>query len=77
MAEITSLDFGQWMKETRKELGMSQKRLATKSFCHENSIGRWERGEQYPPLDEAEQIAKVLGAELVIREYGTNERTEN
>jgi len=70
---ITSFDFGLWMKAKRRERGWSQKRLADKTFCHETSIGRWERGEQYPTLDEAEQIARVLGAELVIREYGLDE----
>ena len=66
--EITSIDFGDWMKLKRKEKHMTQMGLANVSGVHYNSIGRWERGEDYPTLDMAEQIVKALGAEIVIRE---------
>ena len=59
-----------WMHMKRKENRMYQRDLARKTQCHENSIGRWERGEGTPTLEQAEQIAKVFGAELVIREKG-------
>ena len=66
--EITSIDFGEWMKLKRKEKGMFQRDLARAANVHENSIGRWERGEDYPTLDMVEEIVKVFGAEIVIRE---------
>ena len=68
--EITSIDFGEWMCMKRKKLKWYQRDLAKRTQCHENSIGRWERGEGTPTLEQAEQIAKVFGAELVIREKG-------
>lgn len=68
--EISSIEFGQWMKEKRKFKFLSQEQLAKRVKCHETSIGRWERGEQSPPLDITERIVKTFGAELVIREKG-------
>lgn len=56
------------MKEKRKELYINQDQLADKINCHASSIGRWERGDDFPKLDVAERIVKYLGAELVIRE---------
>ena len=71
--EITSIDFGEWIREKRKAAKLSQSDLADKAHCHMTSIGRWERGEAWPTLDEAETIARIFKAELVIREKG-NER---
>ena len=68
--EITSIDFGEWLKEKRKEKHLNQHQLANKVNCHESSIGRWERGDGYPPLDITENIVKTFGAEIVIREMG-------
>lgn len=66
--EITSIDFGEWMMMKRKSHKWKQRDLANKANCHENSIGRWERGEATPTLEQAEHIVKLFGAELVIRE---------
>ena len=71
--EITSIDVGEWIRNKRKEKKMLQRDLAAKAHCHETSIGRWERGEDSPTLDMMEQIAKVLGAELILREKGYEE----
>ena len=66
--EKTNIDFGTWMKEKRSEQKLLQSDLARRANCHTNSIGRWERGEDYPPLDKVEDIVKALGAKLIIRE---------
>ena len=60
--------FGAWMKAKRIEQGLSQYELARRTYCHGNSIGRWEREEGCPTLDQAETIAEVLGAKLVLEE---------
>lgn len=72
--EIKSLEFGDWVREKRTGRKWSQRKLSEFCFCHEGSIGRWERGEDSPTLEQAEQIAKVLGAELILRE--NDERTD-
>lgn len=66
--EITSVDFGLWMKEKRKDRQLRQVDLAQKTGYHYNTIGRWERGEDYPTIEQAENIVSTLGGELVIRE---------
>ena len=71
--EVTSIDFGEWVNSKRRAKHMFQRDLAKKVNCHETSIGRWERGEASPTLEQAEQIAKFFGAELVIREKGYEE----
>ena len=68
--EVTSIDFGEWVAKKRKGKGYLQRDLAKKVNCHETSIGRWERGEASPTLEQAEDIVKVFGAELIIREKG-------
>ena len=68
--EITSIDFGNWMAERRRKLGINQQELADKMNVQQHTISRWETGETYPKLDYVEQICKTLGAELVIREKG-------
>lgn len=75
MSNGISINFGAWMRAQRSERHMSQKKLAEKTLRHETSIARWEKGEQYPTLEDAEQIARVFGYELVIVD-GTNGRSE-
>ena len=71
--EITSIDFGQWMQMKRKERKWHQSDLACRVNCHMTSIGRWERGEATPTLEQAETIVKLFGAEIVVREKGIEE----
>ena len=71
--EVTSINFGQWMSDKRKAKKWNQARLAAKANCHESTIGRWERGDGTPTLEQAEQIVRVLGAELVVREIRDDE----
>ena len=72
--EIAGIDFGSWIKEKRKLNNLNQEQLADLVKCHTTSVGRWERGEQSPPLDITERIVKAFGAEIVIRERNYEER---
>lgn len=73
--ETICRDFGAWMKEKRERKHLNQEALAKMIDCHANTIGRWERSEAWPPLDYAERIVTALGAELVVREYEVDKRT--
>ena len=73
--EIECIAFGEWIKEKRKKLNLNQDALADIVGCHTTSMGRWERGEDFPKLDMVEQIIKALGAEIVIREMWHEEGT--
>ena len=68
MMNDIAVDFGTWMKAKRKEKKWSQERLGMKTGYHANSIRRFEQGCQFPPLDMAEKIINVLGAELIIND---------
>lgn len=37
-------NFGRYIKEKRKEAGLSQKELATQLFVSESAVSKWERG---------------------------------
>ena len=71
--EIESIDYGKWQKEQRKTHKMSQEQLAEKISSNKNTVSRYETGDRFPPLDVAERVVRVFGAELVIREKGNEE----
>ena len=71
--EVTSLDFGLWMAEKRKKKKLTQMALGNLLHVQQHTVCRWETGETYPKLDMVEQICKILGAELVVREKGNDE----
>lgn len=68
--EIEMADFGLWIKRKRKERGWNQRELARQIPCCVNQISRYELGELFPRMDEAEKLVSLLGAEFVIREKG-------
>ena len=70
--EITSIDFGEWIKEKRRAKGLKQYELAKMIPMNPGTLSRYVTGEVAPPLDIAEKICELLGAELVIRETGND-----
>ena len=62
------MDIGLYIAENRKKWHLKQCDLAKMVGVHTTAIGRWERGEQTPTFDKAQDIVKALGGELVIRE---------
>lgn len=68
--EVMSVNFGMWVREKRRKAGLKQYELADMIPCNPNTLSRYVTGEKIPPLDVAERICEVLGAELVIKEKG-------
>ena len=54
----------QIFKTARKKRGLTQKQVADKAGIDSNTYSRIERGVQKPELDNALNIAKVLGVDL-------------
>ncbi len=54
----------QLFKTARKKRGLTQKQVADKAGIDSNTYSRIERGVQKPELDNALNIAKVLGVDL-------------
>jgi len=48
----------------REAAGLSQEELAGKMGKHVNTVGRWERSEQEPPIDTLKNLAGNLGVSL-------------
>lgn len=61
-------NLGSFLKTKREIKKLTQSQLGEKTGYHTTSIGRWERGEQFPTTDELENLLEVLDAELVIRD---------
>lgn len=68
--EITSVDFGEWIKEKRRKAGLKQYELARMIPVSADTLSRYVIGDRVPPLDVAEKICEIFGAELIIREKG-------
>jgi transcriptional regulator with XRE-family HTH domain len=55
------IDFGKRLRQLRKEVGLSQEKLAFKSGLHRTYVGAIERGEQSVSVDNVQKLAKALG----------------
>ena len=54
--------FGQWLKQRRKVLGLTQKELAQKVGCAEVTLRKVEAGSMHPSALLAASLAKAVGA---------------
>lgn len=71
--------FGTFIKEIRKEKGLTQQGLADKLHVTDKAVSKWERGLCYPDLTLMETLAEAL--DISVTELMTckrnNEQTEN
>ena len=56
--------FGELVRQTRLERGLSQERLAELSGLHRNYIGAVEKAHRTPSIVQAERLAQALGTTL-------------
>jgi len=56
--------FGNFIKERRKEKGMTQKALAEKVSVTDKAISRWENGHGFPDIESLEPLADALEVSL-------------
>jgi len=61
MCYDSPMHIGKRLAELRTERGWSQKDLSSKIGVHYTSIGRWERDESQPDLDDIAKIAEAFG----------------
>lgn len=61
---MTHLDFGNFIYQRRKELGLSQKDIADFLFVSIPTISKWEKGERLPDLSIICDLATVLKLDL-------------
>ena len=56
---------GTFIAERRKELGLTQTRLAEKLHVTDKAVSRWERGVGFPDINMIEDLAEALKVSLV------------
>ena len=71
---MDQLKMGQFLKELRKEKGMTQEELAEKLYVNSRSISRWENAKTMPDFDVLIELAKLY--DISIEELLSGERTE-
>ena len=60
-------DFGESVKERRRELGITQPHLAELAEISVNTLYKLEKGQGNPSLEVLTKLAEVLGMELVFQ----------
>ena len=70
--------FGEYIRERRKELGMTQKEFAEKLYVTESAVSKWERGMSYPDITLLLDICAALDVtehELLTASVDTQKRS--
>ena len=68
---------GKFIKELRKEQGLSQQALAEKLYIGREAVSKWERGMNLPTVDVMISIAEFFHISLNELVYGARETKEN
>lgn len=55
---------GHKIAEARKQMNLSQARLAQRLFISPQAVGKWERGESMPDIITFNRLADILGVDL-------------
>ncbi len=69
--------FGEYIRERRKELGMTQKEFSEKLYVTESAVSKWERGMSYPDITLLLDICTALDVtehELLTASVDTQKR---
>lgn len=62
----TDMTFGEFIRKKRRLLGLTQEDFSVLIGANRSTVGLWELGNTSPPIDKAAEIAKKLGAEIMI-----------
>ena len=71
---MDQIKMGKFLKELRKENGLTQEELAEKLYVNSRSISRWENAKTMPDFDVLIELAKLY--DISIEELLNGERTE-
>lgn len=72
-------NFGNFLTEKRKEVGLTQKQLAQKLFVSESAVSKWEKNVAHPDMTLLPKLAEILGVtehELITASVDKNMRAE-
>ena len=64
MEEKLMINYGEYLKEQREKLGLSQSAVANKINTSHQNISRWESGKILPSIDFCVKLADLYGVSL-------------
>ena len=64
MEEKSMINYGEYLKEQREKLGLSQSAVANKINTSHQNISRWESGKILPSIDFCVKLADLYGVSL-------------
>ncbi len=70
--KMDTVRFGKFIREMRKEKGMTQKQLADLLYVSDKAVSKWENGACFPDIKVLDQLAEHLGVSIL--ELMQNER---
>ena len=69
-------EFGSFIAQQRKEIGMTQKELAEKLMVTDKAISRWENGHGYPDIETLEALSDSLHISLLELMHSEKNKTD-
>lgn len=75
MQTINNKEFGEFLKELRKEKGLTQKQLAEALFLSDKAVSKWERGLSFPDISLLMPLSEIL--EVTTTELLSGKRIES
>ena len=67
-----NIKVGQFIKEERKDIGLSQEELASKLFVTRQSVSKWEQGKSFPSHDLIQKMCEIF--DITSNEFLAGER---
>lgn len=64
MTEVIAFDFGLRLKELRKKRKLTQKEVAARLGCSENTIRHYEDNTQNPPIENLVNLALIYNSSI-------------
>lgn len=62
---MDNIKFGKFIREMRREQGMTQKQLAEKLYVSDKAVSKWENGLGFPDIKLLENLAENLGVSVL------------
>lgn len=62
---MNAIEFGKFIAQQRKAVGLTQKELAERLLVTDKAVSRWENGHGYPDIETLENLSKALEVSLV------------
>lgn len=64
-----NMPFGEFVRKKRRIMGYNQMDFAKRLGINQGTLSMWELGVTSPPIDDAKDIALMLGGEILIKNY--------